>query len=187
ATGSSHKVVATRLAWLHHSRLPPPARTSDPLNASLAVPLPRAHSCLNVQLSSVRSSLESQTPLPPPFDLAREPDARLAMSAPPARPICFFDVSIGQTPAGRIKMELFSDIVPKTAENFRQFCTGEFREHSLPVGYKNSLFHRVIPHFMIQGGDFINGDGTGSKSIYGPKFEDENFELSHESAGLLSM
>ncbi|GAA5992358.1 hypothetical protein JCM10908_000442 [Rhodotorula pacifica] len=104
-----------------------------------------------------------------------------------SRPICFFDVSIGQTPAGRIKMELFNDVVPKTAENFRQMCTGEHRENSLPIGYKNSLFHRVIPHFMIQGGDFINGDGTGSKSIYGPKFEDENFDLPHDSAGLLSM
>ncbi|CDR41414.1 RHTO0S06e01618g2_1 [Rhodotorula toruloides] len=102
------------------------------------------------------------------------------------RPICFFDVSIGQTPAGRIKMELFDDICPKTAENFRQFCTGEFRENSLPVGYKNSIFHRVIPHFMIQGGDFINGDGTGSQSIYGAKFADENFEVAHDQAGLLS-
>ncbi|BGO99584.1 Peptidyl-prolyl cis-trans isomerase-like 1 [Rhodotorula toruloides] len=104
-----------------------------------------------------------------------------------SRPICFFDVSIGQTPAGRIKMELFDDICPKTAENFRQFCTGEFRENSLPVGYKNSIFHRVIPHFMIQGGDFINGDGTGSQSIYGAKFPDENFGVAHDQAGLLSM
>ncbi|BGP41052.1 Peptidyl-prolyl cis-trans isomerase-like 1 [Rhodotorula kratochvilovae] len=103
------------------------------------------------------------------------------------RPICFFDISIGQTPAGRIKMELFNDIVPKTAENFRQFCTGEHRENSLPVGYKNAIFHRVIPHFMIQGGDFINADGTGSTSIYGPKFEDESFEVPHDQAGLLSM
>ncbi|GAA5949777.1 hypothetical protein JCM10213_006886 [Rhodosporidiobolus nylandii] len=103
------------------------------------------------------------------------------------RPIVFFDISIGNTPAGRIKMELFNDVVPKTAENFRQFCTGEFRENSLPVGYKGAIFHRVIPHFMIQGGDFLNGDGTGSKSIYGTKFGDESFELEHSEPGLLSM
>ncbi|GAA5829394.1 hypothetical protein JCM3766R1_001084 [Sporobolomyces carnicolor] len=103
------------------------------------------------------------------------------------RPIVFFDISIGNTPAGRIKMELFDDIVPRTAENFRQLTTGEHRENSLPVGYKNAVFHRVIPHFMIQGGDFLNSDGTGSLSIYGSKFEDENFQLTHDQAGLLSM
>ncbi|GAA5979709.1 hypothetical protein JCM11641_004060 [Rhodosporidiobolus odoratus] len=103
------------------------------------------------------------------------------------RPLVFFDISIGNTPAGRIKMELFDDVVPKTAENFRQFCTGEFRENSMPLGYKGNIFHRVIPHFMIQGGDFLNKDGTGAKSIYGPKFGDENFDLLHDEAGLLSM
>ncbi|SCZ90271.1 BZ3500_MvSof-1268-A1-R1_Chr9g10772 [Microbotryum saponariae] len=109
------------------------------------------------------------------------------MSKAPARPIAFFDVSIGNTPAGRIKMELFSDVVPKTAENFRQLCTGEHRVNHMPIGYKNSIFHRVIPNFMCQGGDFINGDGTGSTSIYGPQFDDENFEVKHDAAGLLSM
>ncbi|RSH92334.1 Peptidyl-prolyl cis-trans isomerase H [Saitozyma podzolica] len=108
---------------------------------------------------------------------------------PPAgyvRPIVFFDVSIGETPAGRIKMELFSDIVPKTAENFRQLCTGEHRINSVPQGYKKSTFHR-IPQFMIQGGDFQRNDGTGSFSIYGAQFEDENFQLKHTAPGLLSM
>ncbi|WVW78265.1 peptidyl-prolyl cis-trans isomerase H [Kwoniella bestiolae CBS 10118] len=103
---------------------------------------------------------------------------------PPAgvtRPIVFFDVSIGETPAGRIKMELFSDITPKTAENFRQLCTGEHR-----YGYKKATFHR-IPQFMIQGGDFIRNDGTGSFSIYGAQFEDENFKVKHTGPGLLSM
>ncbi|SGY99272.1 BQ5605_C034g11277 [Microbotryum silenes-dioicae] len=109
------------------------------------------------------------------------------MSKAPTRPIAFFDVSIGNTPAGRIKMELFSDVVPKTAENFRQLCTGEHRVNHMPIGYKNSIFHRVIPNFMCQGGDFINGDGTGSTSIYGPQFDDENFEVKHDAAGLLSM
>ncbi|CEQ42201.1 SPOSA6832_03988 [Sporobolomyces salmonicolor] len=121
------------------------------------------------------------------------------------RPIVFFDLNIGNTPAGRIKMELFDDIVPRcvpsvspperdltgcsfrTAENFRQLTTGEHKENGQPVGYKNSIFHRVIPHFMIQGGDFLNGDGTGSLSIYGRQFEDENFKLPHDQAGLLSM
>ncbi|ADV24416.1 peptidyl-prolyl cis-trans isomerase H [Cryptococcus gattii Ru294] len=109
---------------------------------------------------------------------------------PPAghtRPIVFFDISIGDTPAGRIKMELFDDITPKTAENFRQLCTGEHRINSVPQGYKKATFHRVIPQFMVQGGDFVRGDGTGSFSIYGAQFEDENFKVKHTGPGLLSM
>ncbi|KAL8280752.1 hypothetical protein RQP46_006756 [Phenoliferia psychrophenolica] len=103
------------------------------------------------------------------------------------RPIVFFDISIGSTDAGRIKFELFSDIVPKTAENFRQFCTGYRDGGNLPLGYKESIIHRVIPSFMVQGGDFISGDGTGATSIYGPSFPDENFEAKHDAPGLLSM
>ncbi|CAO1624925.1 unnamed protein product [Jaminaea pallidilutea] len=103
------------------------------------------------------------------------------------RPIVFFDVSIGDNPAGRIKMELFSDICPRTAENFRQLCTGEHRLNHKPMGYKGSLFHRVISGFCAQGGDFLNGDGSGTFSIYGDKFDDENFKLSHDEPGLLSM
>ncbi|KAI8068635.1 peptidyl-prolyl cis-trans isomerase H [Gongronella butleri] len=103
------------------------------------------------------------------------------------RPVVFFDISIGDVPVGRMKMELFSDIVPKTAENFRQLCTGEYKVDGQPQGYKNCLFHRVIKDFMIQGGDFLKGDGTGSMSIYGDKFADENFEMKHTGAGLLSM
>jgi len=97
------------------------------------------------------------------------------------------DINIGETPAGRLKMELFSDIVPKTAENFRQLCTGEYRVNSRPQGYKNATFHRVVPNFMCQGGDFLKGDGTGSFSIYGDKFPDENFQEKHTGPGLLSM
>jgi peptidylprolyl isomerase len=93
----------------------------------------------------------------------------------------FFEVKINGKDAGRIVMELFDDVVPKTAANFRELCT---RENE---GYKGSIFHRVIPRFMMQGGDFTNHDGTGGHSIYGKKFPDENFKLKHDKAGLLSM
>ncbi|KAL4969205.1 putative peptidyl-prolyl cis-trans isomerase [Aspergillus stella-maris] len=104
-------------------------------------------------------------------------------------PIVFFDVALGGEPLGRLKLQLFADVTPRTAENFRQFCTGESKNsQNRPQGYKGSKFHRVIKDFMIQGGDFINGDGTGTCTIYGiPKFSDENFTLRHDRPGLLSM
>lgn len=106
-----------------------------------------------------------------------------------ANPIVFFDITLGGEPLGRIKMELFANTVPRTAENFRQFCTGETKNHlGRPKGYKGCKFHRIIKDFMIQGGDFLNGDGTGSTTIYGTEsFADENFKLKHDAPGLLSM
>ncbi|MFE2379256.1 peptidylprolyl isomerase [Streptomyces sp. NPDC059398] len=94
----------------------------------------------------------------------------------------FFDITINGEAAGRIVFELFDDVVPKTTQNFRELATGE---HGF--GYAGSGFHRVIPDFMLQGGDFTRGDGTGGKSIYGEKFADENFKLKHERPYLLSM
>lgn len=94
----------------------------------------------------------------------------------------YFDITINDEPAGRIEFRLFDDVVPKTAKNFRELATGE---HGF--GYAGSPFHRVIPQFMLQGGDFTNGNGTGGKSIYGEKFPDENFNLKHDRPYLLSM
>ncbi|XP_016369049.1 E3 SUMO-protein ligase RanBP2-like isoform X2 [Sinocyclocheilus rhinocerous] len=99
-----------------------------------------------------------------------------------SNPVVFFDIAVDDERAGRVVMELFAHLVPRTAENFRALCTGE-----MGFSYRRSIFHRIIPDFMCQGGDITSQDGTGGKSIYGGKFEDESFEVRHTGPGLLSM
>ena len=108
----------------------------------------------------------------------------------PKNPQVFFEITIGDTTAGRIEMELFADTCPKTAENFLQLCVGTKSKSGKMLHYKGSSFHRVIPDFMCQGGDFTAGNGTGGESIYGGKFDDETFEGKagkHFGPGTLSM
>jgi len=99
------------------------------------------------------------------------------------------DVTIDGKAAGSITIELFADVVPKTAENFRALCTGEkgMGKSGKPLSYAGSPFHRIIPGFMIQGGDFTRGNGTGGESIYGETFADESFQLKHTAPGIVSM
>lgn len=111
------------------------------------------------------------------------------MNSTSTRPQVFFDIQVEGKDLGRITFELYKDIVPNTVENFRGLCTGEYQSKTSgkTLTYKGSKFHRIIPEFMIQGGDFTRGDGRGGESIYGAKFADENFKAKHTKPGLLSM
>jgi peptidylprolyl isomerase len=113
----------------------------------------------------------------------------LAFSEPKITHRVFFDIAIDGNPSGRIVMGLYGDVVPKTVDNFYHLCLGDkgVGASGKELTYKGSSFHRIIPSFMLQGGDFTNGDGTGGESIYGQKFDDENFEVKHVGPGLLSM
>jgi len=106
------------------------------------------------------------------------------------RPRCFFDITISGTKVGRIVFELFADITPNTCENFRALCTGEKglgKKTGKPLHYSGTVFHRVVKDFMVQSGDFSEGNGKGGESIFGGMFDDENFDVKHDSPFLLSM
>lgn len=107
----------------------------------------------------------------------------------PGNPVAFLDIQIGSQPPERLEIELFANLAPKTVQNFKALCTGErgVGQCGKPLHYKNSVFHRLIKGFMIQGGDFEKADGTGGESIYGGKFDDENFVAKHKKRGFLSM
>jgi len=128
-------------------------------------------------------------------DATKEPGAsentETVQERPELRKVVYLDIDVeGEGRLGRIILELFNDLVPKTAENFRSLCTGEKGKGAItgkPLHYKGSIFHRVIKKFMLQGGDFQFGNGTGGESIYGHKFEDEAFPVKHDKPGLLSM
>uniref|UniRef100_A0A0N5A580 Peptidyl-prolyl cis-trans isomerase n=1 Tax=Parastrongyloides trichosuri TaxID=131310 RepID=A0A0N5A580_PARTI len=106
-----------------------------------------------------------------------------------ARSKVFFDIATKTNKLGRVVFELYEDVVPKTCQNFKALCTGEkgVGKFGKPLHYKGSTFHRIIPQFMIQGGDFTHGNGMGGESIYGEKFADENFTMKHTGPGILSM
>lgn len=117
-------------------------------------------------------------------------ESTVAEAVARGNPVVFLDVSVGGAPAGRILLELFKGLCPRAAENFRALCCGELRRGGLPAGYKGARFHRVLKGFMVQGGDFVRGDGTGRASVYGDAgFADEERGLRarHAGAGVLAM
>ena len=126
----------------------------------------------------------------PPSTEAKDKEYKPFYPINAKNPRVFFDITIGDKAAGRIEMELFADACPKTAENFRQLCVGTKNKDGKTLAFKGSAFHRVIPMFMCQGGDFTRDNGTGGESIYGAKFDDETFDGKagkHFGPGTLSM
>ena len=123
------------------------------------------------------------------YDDKKGPLVAVVPNAKGDNPHVYFSIKHGDESLGKVVMQLYADVTPKTAENFRALCTGEKGDGSLgkPLHYKGCGFHRVIKDFMIQGGDFTNGDGTGGESIYGEKFADENFIIKHTNAFQLSV
>ncbi|ORM39697.1 Peptidyl-prolyl cis-trans isomerase 1 [Babesia sp. Xinjiang] len=115
------------------------------------------------------------------FPIYSQPSGKMSRSR------VFFDIAIGGAPSGRIEFTLFDDITPKTADNFRSLCVGDKTVQGVTCHFKNSIFHRIIPQFMCQGGDITNHNGTGGMSIYGRRFKDEDFSIKHSKPGLLSM
>jgi len=140
--------------------------------------------------STDASSTEGGQPPAPKRDTPVANEYKPFHAVNPKNPKVFFDITIDGKPAGKIEMELFADTCPKTAENFLQLCVGTKNKAGTPIGYKGSAFHRVIPDFMCQGGDFTRGDGRGGESLYGARFDDETFEGKagkHFGPGCLSM
>ena len=148
--------------------------------------------CLAVLPACSMSKPESEggKPATPERVIPMADDYKPFYEVDPKNPKVFFDITIDGKAAGRIEMELFADTCPKTAENFLQLCVGTKSKTGTPLAFKGSSFHRVIPDFMCQGGDFTRGDGTGGESIYGGKFDDETFKGKagkHFGPGTLSM
>jgi len=177
-----HSVLIFTLELLKVNKPSPFAWLFDPLNATLAALAAVGLYLGNTYLGMVGGAGGSG---------ARGPSMMPDEAARPEDPRVYLDMEVGGRPAGRVELQLFSAVVPKTAENFRCLCTGEkgVGSSGKPLHYKGSTFHRVIPGFMCQGGDFTAGNGTGGESIYGAKFADEweNGTVRHSEPMLLSM
>jgi peptidyl-prolyl isomerase H (cyclophilin H) len=140
-------------------------------------------------MKSIRSEASAVASSRQPLDvLDAVPVPHVKLSSP-SNPVVFLDISVNHERAARVKLELYADKVPKVAENFRQLCTGETKRGGMAAGYRGTSFHRVVPNFIVQGGDLLGRDGAGSFSIYGDTFTPDPAALSlkHDAPGILSM